>query len=294
MAGKCFCGNVALCENLELCKWIVDTGATNHMTGDKSLLKNETSVGNSGQVQLPTGDSASILHMGECQLTGGDVLKDVFCVPAFKFNLMSVSKVTEDLKCSVTFFPKNCVFQDLLSGRVKEIGRSEEDLYILSTALGKTVNRAFAATSKEGGMEIWHRRTGHVPIQVLRRIPSIQHYGTEGSLQSLFLDKIPVPRQDFDEELKAVSSATDAHIEGTNMPCSPTLTPVISDEQDISHPVEYNSVDSPGDPLILPDDGEPRKSTRVSKPPIWLKDYVRDDKRSSTRCCKYPMSEVIG
>ncbi|OIS98959.1 hypothetical protein A4A49_61011, partial [Nicotiana attenuata] len=113
----------------------VDTGATNHMTGDKSLLKNETSVGNSGQVQLPTGDSASISHMGECQLTGGDVLKDVLCVPTFKFNLMSASKVTEDLKCSVTFFPKCCIFQDLLSGRVKEIGRREEDLYILSTTL---------------------------------------------------------------------------------------------------------------------------------------------------------------
>ncbi|OIS99405.1 hypothetical protein A4A49_62550, partial [Nicotiana attenuata] len=294
MAGKCFCGNVALCENLELCKWIVHTGATNHMTGDKSLLKNKTSVGNSGQVQLPTGDSASISHMGDCQLTGGDVLKDVLCVPAFKFNLMSVSKVTEDLKCSVTFFPKCCVFQDLLSGRVKEIGRREEDLYILSTALGKTVNRAFAYTSKEGGMEIWHRRTGHVPIQVLRRIPSIQHYGTEGSSESLFLDKIPVPRQDFDEELKVVSSATDAHIEGTNTPCAPTLTPVIPDQQDISHPIEYNNVDSPGDSLILLDDGEPRKSTRVSKPPIWLKDYVRDEKRSSTSCCKYPISEVIG
>ncbi|XP_075092364.1 uncharacterized protein LOC142172601 [Nicotiana tabacum] len=116
----------------------------------------------------------------------------------------------------------------------------------------------------------------------------------EGSSESLFLDKIPVPRQDCDEELKAVSSATDTHIEGTNMSCSPTPTPIILDEQDISHPVEYNSVDSLGDFLILPDDEEHRKSTRVSKPPIWLKDYVRDDKRSSTSCCKYPISEVIG
>ncbi|XP_019256399.1 PREDICTED: uncharacterized protein LOC109234799 [Nicotiana attenuata] len=292
MAGKCFCGNVALCENLELCKWIVDTGATNHMIGDKSLLKNETSVGNSGQVQLPTGDSASISHMRE------------------------FSKVTEDLKRSVTFSPKCCMFQDLLSGRVKEIGRKEEGLYILSTALGKTVNRVFAATSK-GGMEIWHRRTGHVPVQVLRRIPSHDKFApravksvflgyaahqkgyrlldlenrvffisrdvvfyedifpfhtAEVSSESLFLDKIPVPRQDFDEELNAVvvSSAADTHIEGTNMPCSPTLTPVISNEQDISHPVEYNSVDSPGDSLILPDGKETRKSTKVSKPPYGL------------------------
>lgn len=38
-------------------------------------------VENSGQVQLLTGDSKAISHMGECQLTGGEVLKDVLCVP---------------------------------------------------------------------------------------------------------------------------------------------------------------------------------------------------------------------
>nr|XP_016504280.1 PREDICTED: uncharacterized protein LOC107822268 [Nicotiana tabacum] len=88
----------------------------------------------------------------------------------------------------------------------------------------------------------------------------------EGSSESLFLDKIPVPRQDFDEELKA----------------------------NISYPVKYNSVGSPGDSLILPDIEEPRKSIRVSKPPIWLKGYVRDGKKSSASCCKYLISEVTG
>ncbi|XP_070002934.1 uncharacterized protein [Nicotiana sylvestris] len=277
MADKCFCGNVALCENLKLCKSIVDTGATNHMIGDKSLLKNETSVGNSGQVQLPNGDSTSISHMG---------------------NVNSQ--------------------EDLLSGRVKEIGRREEDLYILSTALGKTVNTAFAATRKEGGHDKFAPRVmrsvflGYAAHQKGYRLLDLENrvffirrdvvfyedifpfHIAEGSSKSLFLDKIPVPRQDFDEELKVVSSATDTHIEGTNMSCSPSLTPVILDEQDISHPIEYNSMDSPDDSLILPDDGEPRKSTRVSKPPIWLMDYARDDKRSSTICCTYPISEVIG
>ncbi|OIT35065.1 hypothetical protein A4A49_64440, partial [Nicotiana attenuata] len=37
-----------------------------------------------------------------------------------------------------------------------------------------------------------------------------------------------------------------------------------------------------------------RKSTRVSKPSIWLKDYVRPDKSGSVSCCKYPISEVLG
>ncbi|XP_019239769.1 PREDICTED: uncharacterized protein LOC109219749 [Nicotiana attenuata] len=128
------------------------------------LLHNKQSVGSTGQVQLPTGDSATISHMGECQLTGGDTLKDVLCVPAFKFNLLSVSNMTKDLKCCVTFFPQCFVFRDLLSGKVKGIGKEEEGLYVLSTSVGGKVNRAFAATSGAGA-DLCHKRTGHVPMQ---------------------------------------------------------------------------------------------------------------------------------
>lgn len=94
--------------------------------------------------------------MGECQLTGGDTLKDVLCVPTFKFNLLSVSKMTKDLKCCVTFFPQCIVFQDLFAN---EIGKEEEGLYVLSTSVGGKLNRAFAATSGAGGADLWHKRT---------------------------------------------------------------------------------------------------------------------------------------
>ncbi|OIT36672.1 hypothetical protein A4A49_51924, partial [Nicotiana attenuata] len=110
---------------------MADTGATNHMIGNKDLLHNGTQTENAGQVQLPTGDSAKITHVGDCQLSGGDTIKNVLCVPTFKFNLLSVSKVTKDLNCFASFFPTFCVFQDLWSGRVKEIGREEDGLYTM-------------------------------------------------------------------------------------------------------------------------------------------------------------------
>lgn len=55
----------------------------------------------------------------------------VLYVPDFKFNLLSVSKLTKALSCSVNFFPDFCVFQDLYNGRVREIGREEGGLYIV-------------------------------------------------------------------------------------------------------------------------------------------------------------------
>ncbi|KAG5569075.1 hypothetical protein H5410_058841 [Solanum commersonii] len=74
-------------------KWIVDTGASHHMVGDPTYLHHSVLIENAGQVQLPTGTSAKVSHVGDCHIEGGDVLRRVLCVPAFKFNLLSVSQV---------------------------------------------------------------------------------------------------------------------------------------------------------------------------------------------------------
>lgn len=45
-------------------KWIIDTGATDHMIHDHNKLHSESKVGSIGRVQLPTGDSTMVSHMG--------------------------------------------------------------------------------------------------------------------------------------------------------------------------------------------------------------------------------------
>ncbi|XP_070017791.1 uncharacterized protein [Nicotiana sylvestris] len=217
-------------------------------------------------------------------------------IEAFKFNLKSVSKVTEDLKCSVTFFPKCCVFQDLLFGRVKEIGRKEEGLYILSMALGKTINRAFSATSR-GGIEIWHKRTGHVPVQALRKIPSIQHYSDRFDNDSLSKCEIyPLARQ-------------------TRVPF-PTSTSRSLHSFDLIH------MDVWGSYKISIHNGHDKFAPRAARLALLgyaahLKGYTlmdmenrkaedsleslflditpvpRNDNRSTASCCRYPISEVV-
>lgn len=57
-------------------KWIIDTGATNPMTSDKSL-NNVVPVADQGKVQLPNGDSTLVSHVGDCQLSEGDSIQKV-------------------------------------------------------------------------------------------------------------------------------------------------------------------------------------------------------------------------
>jgi len=157
-------------------KWIIDTGATDHMINNPNYLHVKTKVGGVGKVQLPTGDLATVSHVGNLQLSENDVISEVLCIPAFKFNLLSVNKLTKELNCCVSFFPTHCVFQDLLSGKVKVIGEVEDGLYVLHwTANGQRNNiKTLTAVRKEDGDSIlWHQRLGHVPMGVLRKIKEL-------------------------------------------------------------------------------------------------------------------------
>lgn len=67
--------------------WIMDTGATDHKIADFSLLKNvKTDVSNM-IVNLPTGATAIVTHLGDVFLNNGLKLPNVLYIPVFSHNL---------------------------------------------------------------------------------------------------------------------------------------------------------------------------------------------------------------
>ena len=113
--------------------WIIDTGATNHMVSSLNMLNknivHELEV--SKPVYLPNGITTQVSHIGSCSLSTRSVISNVLHIPDFKYNLLSVSQITKELGCSVTLFPHFGVFQELYSGKVKEVGKEEGGLYLL-------------------------------------------------------------------------------------------------------------------------------------------------------------------
>ncbi|GJY40837.1 zinc finger, CCHC-type containing protein [Tanacetum coccineum] len=59
----------------------------------------------------------------------GAIVKDVLHVPKFKCNLLSVSRLSKELQCAVTFFPEFCIMQDLYSRTLIGAGDCEDGLY---------------------------------------------------------------------------------------------------------------------------------------------------------------------
>ncbi|OIT38197.1 hypothetical protein A4A49_02020 [Nicotiana attenuata] len=292
------CANMAgnyTCIDTKSSKWIVDTGATNHMTGDKDLLNNNMSTDNAGQVQLPTGDSTAVTHVGNHQLTGGDVFKNVLCVPAFTFNLLSVSKLIKELNCSATFFPIFFVFQDLLSGKVKEIDMFSPRAVRLVLLGYAPLQKGYKLSDLENGVPFVSRDvTFHEDVFPFKE----SSYTSE----QLFLDIPVVPRHDIVEEAPttvAIPSTPSVHTpidhnsaegsqESFNNPHVQVPTDLGNEEmmqEQVAPAHESSTADSQDWPVVdssiqLPaihsQEADVRKSTRTSKPPVWLQYYVTE------------------
>lgn len=143
------------------------------MISDVHLLLNSIRVGNSGKVQMSAGDFVKITDVGNCHLSGGDV--DVLHVLEFKFNLLSMSKVTKDLKYFISFYPEFCIFQDLFSRKVKAISKEQEGLYVLKYQNKQVVPSKSMSVQTTTCPETWHKRLGHVSIRVLRKLTIFQN-----------------------------------------------------------------------------------------------------------------------
>jgi hypothetical protein len=88
-------------------KWVIDSGATDHITGDKGILspfKPYKNLQNLPSVTLADGLTTSVIGSGTISPTSSLSLSSVLCLPNFSFNVLSVSQITKALNCCVLFF----------------------------------------------------------------------------------------------------------------------------------------------------------------------------------------------
>ncbi|XP_074362579.1 uncharacterized protein LOC141702872 [Apium graveolens] len=92
--------------------WIIDYGATDHMIPEYSDLTNPVALSSPTQINLPTGATVTISHMGTVKLNTGLLLNKVLCVPSFQHKLLSVRRLIADSDCQVQFYNTHCVIID--------------------------------------------------------------------------------------------------------------------------------------------------------------------------------------
>lgn len=82
--------------------WIIDLGASRNISNNKSLFLNLRTVSQTS-ILLSDNTSLPVKHVGTIHLTDSITLHNVFYVPNFKFNLLSVSCLLADNPFFYTF-----------------------------------------------------------------------------------------------------------------------------------------------------------------------------------------------
>ena len=82
--------------------WIIDSGATHHVSHDRNLFTDYKPLGKT-YVTLPNGYIVTITGVGCIHLTDSITLFNVLFISDFRFNLLSVSVLTKPLNSEVSF-----------------------------------------------------------------------------------------------------------------------------------------------------------------------------------------------
>jgi len=143
--------------------WVLDSGASFHVTSDQSQLASCKPAMDGAFVKTADGTSCSITHKGSLCDSRFSV-PNVSFVPQLSMNLLSVGQVT-DHNCFVGFDDSSCFVQDRQSGAVIGTGRRRKgapSLYVLDTLRLPSSNVSSAASASTSSFAQWHHRLGHL------------------------------------------------------------------------------------------------------------------------------------
>jgi hypothetical protein len=154
--------------------WVIDSGASDHMTGNSSLLSNISDPCSPFSVTVANGTKTPVQGIGTVS-TPNLTFSNVLYLPEFPFNLLSVHKLTVALHCSIVFFPSYCVFQDLKTKRMIGGGFEKDGLYYFRpfhTSIPSALRSSVSPYQ-------WHCRLGHPSFLNLKKlVPSLSDFSS--------------------------------------------------------------------------------------------------------------------
>lgn len=150
--------------------WIVDSGASDHMTGNSSLFSSLLPCKTLLHVKIADGTMAKVSGIGTVKISSNLNLLNVLYVPSLSCNLLSISKLTQDNQCCANFHSNGCVFQDKASGKMIGSAKECNGLYLLGSTPFNVFNKWVLNVNCPGDILLWHFRLGHPNFQYMRKV----------------------------------------------------------------------------------------------------------------------------
>lgn len=159
---------IASCLSSNQGVWIIDSGATDHIYISLTNMHHTYTCHTPILVGLPNGQTTSVTTIGSVTLNENITLNNVFHIPSFTFNLISVSRLLTNKYTSITFTHNTCIFQ--AHDQKLAHGLLCNGLYLLPTSASPFTPRASPVYSNKEDVHLWHARLGHPSILVLKHI----------------------------------------------------------------------------------------------------------------------------
>lgn len=136
--------------------WIIDTGASNHMTGSVDFLFDIRDMAPMS-IKLPDGRFTIANQIGSVKMGSRLNLQNVFFVADLHCHLISVSQLTHEVYCVFQLTEKICLIQGRITRTLIGAGEQMHGLYFFRGM------EAVAAVSHMdlSSREVWHCRMGH-------------------------------------------------------------------------------------------------------------------------------------
>ena len=128
-------GNVFAYLTHSLGPWILNSGASDHLSGNKDLFSSLTITSPLPMITLPNGTQTMDKGIGSVCPLPSLPLTSILYVPDSPFNLISISKLIYDLNCSITFSHSFVTMQDRITGRTIGIGHESQGIYHLNSTI---------------------------------------------------------------------------------------------------------------------------------------------------------------
>ena len=149
-----------------LSPWVLDSGATDHVSGNQRLLSSFQTSSSLPIITLANGHKVFPHGVGTANPTPHLSLESVLFIPNCPFNLLSVSKLTKSLNCSILFTPNSFSIQDRSTGQTIGTGRESHGLYYLTIPVSSPSTQ-FTGVA-DISPELHHQRLGHPSLSKLR------------------------------------------------------------------------------------------------------------------------------
>jgi hypothetical protein len=154
--------------------WVLDSGCTNHMTGERSMFQSYSPKLDSNE-NIVFGDNSKgdVLGLDKVAITLEHSITNVLHVDSLSYNLLSISQL-----CEMSY---NCLFTDngvevfrREDSSIVFTGRLKNKLYLVDFNKGKA-NLETCLVAKSSMGWLWHCWLAHVGMRNLAKLQKDKH-----------------------------------------------------------------------------------------------------------------------